>query len=129
MSNAKKAPKPNAEELQNALQALIAQGKKEGIIKAADLNALLEKMDLNAEKIEAIYDGIEAIEALKKNDIHLMIIDVMMPKLDGIRATLKIREKNNLPIIILSALLPKPIRIISRIITPDINDTIKVLAS
>ena len=61
MSNAKKAPKPNAEELQNALQALIAQGKKEGIIKSADLNALLEKMDLNAEKIEAIYDGIEAM--------------------------------------------------------------------
>ena len=60
MSNTKKAPK-NAEELQNALQALIAQGKKDGIIKAADLNALLEKMDLNAEKIETIYDGIEAM--------------------------------------------------------------------
>ena len=61
MSNAKKAPKPNMEELQASLQALIDQGKKEGIIKAADLNALLEKMDLNAEKIEAIYDGIEAM--------------------------------------------------------------------
>ena len=61
MSNAKKAPKPNMEELQASLQALIEQGKKEGIIKAADLNALLEKMDLNAEKIEAIYDGIEAM--------------------------------------------------------------------
>jgi len=61
MSNAKKAPKPNMEELQASLQALIEQGKKEGIIKSADLNALLEKMDLNAEKIEAIYDGIEAM--------------------------------------------------------------------
>ena len=61
MSNTKKAPKPNMEELQNALQALIAQGKKEGIIKAADLNTLLEKMDLTAEKIESIYDGIEAM--------------------------------------------------------------------
>ena len=61
MSNAKKAPKPNMEQLQNDLQALIAQGKKDGIIKAADLNALLEKMDLTAEKIESIYDGIEAM--------------------------------------------------------------------
>ena len=61
MSNTKKAPKPNMEELQTALQALIEQGKKEGIIKSADLNALLEKMDLNAEKIEGIYDSIEAM--------------------------------------------------------------------
>ena len=61
MSNTKKAPKPNMEELQTAMQALIEQGKKDGIIKAADLNALLEKMDLNAEKIEGIYDGIEAM--------------------------------------------------------------------
>ena len=61
MSNIKKAPKPNMEELQAAMQALIEQGKKDGAIKAADLNALLEKMDLNAEKIETIYDGIEAM--------------------------------------------------------------------
>ena len=61
MSNTKKAPKPSLEELQTALQALIEQGKKEGIIKSSDLNALLEKMDLNAEKIEGIYDSIEAM--------------------------------------------------------------------
>ena len=61
MSNTKKAPKPNMEELQTALQALIAQGQKEGMIKSADLNALLEKMDLTPEKIEAIYDSIEAM--------------------------------------------------------------------
>ena len=61
MSNTKKAPKPNMEELQTALQALIAQGQKEGMIKSADLNALLEKMDLAPEKIEAIYDSIEAM--------------------------------------------------------------------
>lgn len=54
-------------------------------------------------RIIKAYDGIEAIEALKKNDIHLMIIDVMMPKLDGIRATMKIREYSGIPIIILSA--------------------------
>ena len=54
-------------------------------------------------RIIKAYDGMEAIEALKKNDIHLMIIDVMMPKLDGIRATMKIREYSGIPIIILSA--------------------------
>lgn len=49
------------------------------------------------------YDGMQALEALEHNDIHLIIIDVMMPKLDGIEATSKIRIKHNIPIIILSA--------------------------
>lgn len=49
------------------------------------------------------YDGEEALEILKDNEVHLLIMDVMMPRLDGIRATLKIREKSSIPIIILSA--------------------------
>lgn len=49
------------------------------------------------------YDGEEALEILKENEVHLLIMDVMMPRLDGIRATLKIRENMSLPIIILSA--------------------------
>ena len=49
------------------------------------------------------YDGIEALSVLEKEEVNLLILDVMMPKLDGIRATLKIREKNSIPIIILSA--------------------------
>ena len=49
------------------------------------------------------YDGEQAIRVLQDHPVDLLIIDVMMPKLDGIRATLKIREKNALPIIILSA--------------------------
>ena len=49
------------------------------------------------------YDGMEALDILRKEDVHLLVIDVMMPKLDGIRATLKIRETNRIPIIILSA--------------------------
>lgn len=49
------------------------------------------------------YDGAEAISILEKNPVDLLLIDIMMPKLDGIRATLKIRENNPLPIIILSA--------------------------
>ena len=48
-------------------------------------------------------DGIEGFKVLEKEEIHLAIVDIMMPRLDGIRATLKIREKNSLPIIILSA--------------------------
>lgn len=48
-------------------------------------------------------DGIEAIEKLNENDIHLILLDVMMPKMDGIAATFKIRENRDIPIIILSA--------------------------
>ncbi len=54
-------------------------------------------------RIYKAYDGEQAIEMLKKEDIHLLIMDIMMPKLDGIRATLKIRENSSIPIIILSA--------------------------
>lgn len=49
------------------------------------------------------YDGDEAIKVLKSNEVDLLIMDVMMPRLDGILATLKIRENMSLPIIILSA--------------------------
>lgn len=49
------------------------------------------------------YDGAQAIEMLKKEEIHLLIMDIMMPRLDGIRATLKVRENSSIPIIILSA--------------------------
>lgn len=49
------------------------------------------------------YDGEQAISIMKKEEVHLLIMDVMMPKLDGIRATLKIREYSSIPIIILSA--------------------------
>jgi DNA-binding response OmpR family regulator len=49
------------------------------------------------------YDGEQAIQILDKEDIHLLIMDIMMPRLDGIRATLKIREYSSIPIIILSA--------------------------
>lgn len=54
-------------------------------------------------RIFKAYDGVQAIELMKKEEIHLLIMDVMMPKLDGIRATLKIREYSSIPIIILSA--------------------------
>ncbi len=61
MSTPKKTAKTPAEELQAAMQALIAQGKKDGMIRAADLNAQLEKLQLTPEKIEEIYDSFEAM--------------------------------------------------------------------
>ncbi len=60
MSNTKKNTK-TPEDLQAALQALIAQGRKDGMVRAADVSALLEKMDLSPEKIEEIYDRFESM--------------------------------------------------------------------
>lgn len=54
-------------------------------------------------KILKAYDGVQAVKLLESEKVDLLIIDIMMPKLDGIRATLKIREKSSIPIIILSA--------------------------
>ena len=56
-----KNPQKNPEDIQSVLQALIAQGRKDGMIRTADLNAQLEKLDLTPEKIEDIYDRLEAM--------------------------------------------------------------------
>lgn len=60
---------------------------------------------LKAEGYETVkaYDGRQAVEITEKEDVHCIIMDVMMPVMDGINATLKIREKSNVPIIFLSA--------------------------
>ena len=49
------------------------------------------------------YNGREAIQAVEQNEVHLILMDVMMPELDGIRATAKLREGSNVPIILLTA--------------------------
>ena len=49
------------------------------------------------------YDGMEAMDLLMGEEVHLIVMDVMMPRLDGLSATMKIREERNIPIIILSA--------------------------
>lgn len=54
-------------------------------------------------RILKAYDGMQALEILKREEIHLLILDIMMPRMDGIRATLKIREESSIPIIMLSA--------------------------
>ncbi|MBB4822862.1 DNA-binding response OmpR family regulator [Sporosarcina luteola] len=48
-------------------------------------------------------DGLEALDLLRSNEVHLLILDIMMPNMDGIAATFKIREAQNVPIIMLSA--------------------------
>ncbi|MCI8280553.1 MAG: response regulator transcription factor [Lachnospiraceae bacterium] len=61
---------------------------------------LLEKEGYGVRKA---YDGMEALKVLAEHSIQLIIMDVMMPKLDGLSAMMKIRERRNLPIIVLSA--------------------------
>ena len=54
-------------------------------------------------KVIKACDGIEALELLESKQVHLILLDIMMPKLDGIRTCLKIRESKNIPIIMISA--------------------------
>lgn len=63
------------------------------------------KIYLKAEgyKVFTAEDGVRALEIIKENEIHLAIIDIMMPVMDGITLIMKMREKTNIPIIVLSA--------------------------
>ena len=67
------------------------------------MEAITIYLEQEGYQIFKAYDGEEALRILRGQPVDLLIIDIMMPKLDGIRATLKIREENPLPIIILSA--------------------------
>lgn len=77
------------------------------ILVCDDDREIVEAIEIYLEQegyeVEKAYDGQQALEILKKCEINLLIIDVMMPRLDGIRATLQIRKDSNIPIIILSA--------------------------
>ena len=76
---------------------LVCDDDKE-IVEAIEIYLMQEGYDV----IKA-YDGEEALTVLEKEEVDLVVIDVMMPKLDGIRATLQIRKESSIPIIILSA--------------------------
>ena len=65
--------------------------------------AIAKLLELEGYKTVRAYDGIEALEKLSENDIQLILIDVMMPRLDGLSAIMKIRDRRNIPIIVLSA--------------------------
>jgi DNA-binding response OmpR family regulator len=77
------------------------------ILVCDDDKEIVEAIDIYLQQegyhIIKAYDGEQALQILKEEEVHLIILDVMMPKLDGIRATLKIREDSSIPIIILSA--------------------------
>lgn len=65
--------------------------------------AISKLLELEGYHTIKAYDGIDAIEKLNENEVQLIIIDVMMPKLDGLSTMMKIRETRNIPIIVLSA--------------------------
>lgn len=72
-----------------------------------DDKAILESiriyLDNEGYNVITASDGTQALEKIEGNDIHCVVLDIMMPRLDGLKATLKIREKYNFPIILLSA--------------------------
>ena len=76
---------------------LVADDDRE-IVKAIAI--LLEK---EGYRVLKAYDGLQALELLASQPVHLIIIDVMMPKMDGLSAIMHIRRQKNLPIIVLSA--------------------------
>ncbi|MBO5409884.1 MAG: response regulator transcription factor [Clostridia bacterium] len=60
-------------------------------------------LKLEGYKVLRAENGRQAIEQVQGNEVHCVILDIMMPELDGLRATIKLREKHNIPIILLSA--------------------------
>ncbi|MGM9604998.1 MAG: response regulator transcription factor [Faecousia sp.] len=67
------------------------------------VNALKIYLAPEGYKLFEAYNGVDAVEIARKNDIHLFLLDIMMPGMDGITATSKIREFSNAPIILLTA--------------------------
>ena len=80
------------------MQTILVCDDDKDIVEAIDIYLTQEGY-----RVLKAYDGLQALEILKKEEVHLLIIDIMMPKLDGIHATLRIREESSIPIIILSA--------------------------
>lgn len=77
------------------------------ILVCDDDKAIVDALEIYLEnegyKIFKASNGVEALEVVEENNIQLIIMDIMMPKMDGLRATMKIREENNIPVIMLSA--------------------------
>ena len=67
------------------------------------VSALRIYLESEGYQVYTAYDGIEALEVLETKEIHLVLLDVMMPRLDGIQTMAKIRETSNVPIILLTA--------------------------
>lgn len=79
----------------------------ETILVCDDDKAILDSIEiylkLEGYNVLKAEDGLQALEIIEKNEVHCLVLDIMMPRMDGLQATLKIREKHNFPIIMLSA--------------------------
>ena len=67
------------------------------------VGAIAALLELEGYTVLRAYDGLEALDALHTPDVQLMILDVMMPRMDGLSATMQIRKEKNVPILLLSA--------------------------
>ncbi len=67
------------------------------------VTAITKHLEAEGYVVFQAYDGLQALELMTRETIHLVLLDIMMPNLDGLSATMKIREKKNIPIILLSA--------------------------
>lgn len=65
--------------------------------------AIAKNLEAEGYVVFQAYDGLQALEFITREEIHLVLLDIMMPNMDGLSATMKIREKKNIPIILLSA--------------------------
>lgn len=81
----------------NDQQILVVDDDKEIV------NAIAINLQNEGYEVLKAYDGLQALDIINNQEVHLIILDVMMPKLDGLSTTLKIRAERNIPIIILSA--------------------------
>lgn len=83
------------------------ENENKTVLVCDDDRAILDSIEiyLKAEGLNVLKaeNGVDAIEIIKSNEIHCLVLDIMMPKLDGLQTTLKIREQYNFPIIMLSA--------------------------
>ena len=80
---------------------------KGNILLVDDDKDIVDSMEIHLKneglEVYKAYNGLEALEILVEKEVHLILMDIMMPKMDGLSATLKIREKKNIPIILVSA--------------------------
>lgn len=81
--------------------------KKNNVLVVDDDKEIVDAIEiyLKNEGINIIkaYDGLEALEVLIENNVQLILMDIMMPNMDGLRTTMKIRQEKNIPIILISA--------------------------
>ena len=79
------------------------------------VRSLGKLLELEGYRVKKAYNGMEALDILMTEQIHLILLDVMMPKMNGLSALMKIREKNNIPIIMLSAKTEESDKVIARV--------------